>query len=42
VGSKAPYGMDICLCLSVLCSPVQKEALRRADSLSKESYHLSK
>jgi hypothetical protein len=42
VGSKAPYGMDVCLCLSVMCCPVQEEALRRTDSLSKESYQLSK
>jgi hypothetical protein len=30
--------MDMCPCLSVLCCPVSVEALRRADSPSKESY----
>jgi hypothetical protein len=36
VGSNPAYGMDICLCLSVLCCRVWVEALRRA-APSKES-----
>jgi hypothetical protein len=31
-------GMDVCLCVSVLCCPTLVEALHRADSPSKESY----
>jgi hypothetical protein len=33
--------MDVCLRFSVVCCPVQVEALRRADHPSKESYQLS-
>jgi hypothetical protein len=40
-GSNPARGMDVCLCFSVLCCPVQVEALRRADHPSKESYQLS-
>jgi hypothetical protein len=42
VGSNPAYSKDGCLCISVLCCPVYVEALRRADSPSKESYQLSK
>jgi hypothetical protein len=42
VGSNPTQGMDVCPRLSVLCCPVQVEALRRADHSSKESYHMSK
>jgi hypothetical protein len=35
-------GMDVCLHLSVLCCPVQAEALLWADPSSKESYQLLK
>jgi hypothetical protein len=35
-------GMNVCPRLSVLCCPVQVEALRRADHSSKEFYHMSK
>jgi hypothetical protein len=34
--------MDVCPRFSVLCCPVQVEALRRADFPSKVSYKLSK
>jgi hypothetical protein len=34
--------MDVCPRFSVLCCPVQIEALRRADPPSKESYQISK
>jgi hypothetical protein len=40
VGSNPAYGMDVCLCLSVLCCPV--EALGRANPSSKEAYQVSK
>jgi hypothetical protein len=36
------WGMDVCPCFSVLCCPVQAEALCWADLQSKESYQLSK
>jgi hypothetical protein len=42
VGSNTAYGLDLCLCVSVLCCPVQVEALRRADPPYNESYQLSK
>jgi hypothetical protein len=42
VGSNPAQGMDVCPRVSVLCFPVWVEALRRADHLSKESYHMSK
>jgi hypothetical protein len=42
VSSNPSQGMDVCPRLSVLCCPVQVEALRRADHSSKESYHMSK
>jgi hypothetical protein len=33
--------MDVCPRFSVLCCPVQVEALRRADPPAKESYQMS-
>jgi hypothetical protein len=33
--------MDVCLLLSVLCCPVQVEALRWTDPPAKESYQMS-
>jgi hypothetical protein len=33
--------MDVCPRISVLCFPVQVEALRGADPSSKESYQMS-
>jgi hypothetical protein len=33
--------MDVCLHVSVLRCPVSVEALRQADPLAKESYHMS-
>jgi hypothetical protein len=42
VGSNPAQGMDVCPRLSVLCCPVEVEALRWADHASKESYHMSK
>jgi hypothetical protein len=43
LGSWVPaQGMDVCPRLSVLCCPVEVEAMRRADHSSKESYHMSK
>jgi hypothetical protein len=42
VSSNPVQGMDICPRLSVLCCPVQAEALRRADHSSKEPYRMSK
>jgi hypothetical protein len=42
VGSNPAHGMDVCPRLSVLCGPVQIEALRRADHFSKTSHHMSK
>jgi hypothetical protein len=41
-GSNPTRGMDVCPRLSVLCCPVQVEALSRSDPPSKESYQLSK
>jgi hypothetical protein len=38
----AGRGMDVCPRVSVLCCPVQVEALRQADPPSKESYQMSK
>jgi hypothetical protein len=35
-------GMDVCPRFSVLCCPVEVDALRRADPPSKESYQMSK
>jgi hypothetical protein len=42
VGSNPTWGMDVCPYLSALYCPVYVQALRRADSPSKESYQLSK
>jgi hypothetical protein len=42
VGSNPAHDMDVCPHLSVLCCPVQVEALRRADHSSKESCQMSK
>jgi hypothetical protein len=42
VCSNPAQGMDVCPRLSVLCCPVQAEALLWADHSSKESYHMSK
>jgi hypothetical protein len=42
VGSNPTAGMDVCPHLSVLCCPVQAEALRRVDPLCKGSYQNSK
>jgi hypothetical protein len=42
VGWNPNRGMDVCPRFSLLCCPVQVEALRRADLPSKESYQLSK
>jgi hypothetical protein len=39
--SNPARGMDVCLCVSVLCCPVSVEALRRADPPAKESYQIS-
>jgi hypothetical protein len=36
--SNPASGMNVCPRVSVLCCPVSVEALRRADSPSKESY----
>jgi len=41
VGWNPTRSMDVCLRFSVLCCPVQVEALRRAYPQSKESYQLS-
>jgi hypothetical protein len=41
VGSNPAQGMGVFLHLSVLCCPVQVEALRRADHSSKESCQMS-
>jgi hypothetical protein len=38
MGSNTAPGMDVCPRLSELCSPVEVEALRRADPPYKESY----
>jgi hypothetical protein len=42
VGLNLARGIDVCPRFSVVCFPVQVEALRRADPLSKESYKMSK
>jgi hypothetical protein len=42
MGSNLASGMDVRPRLSVLCCPVQVEALRRAAHSSKESYHMFK
>jgi hypothetical protein len=39
-GSNPARGMDICLRFSVLCCPVQVEALRWTDPPAKESYQM--
>jgi hypothetical protein len=41
VGSNPAHGMDVCPHLSILVSPVEVEALRRADHSSKESHQMS-
>jgi hypothetical protein len=41
VSSNPARGMDVCPRFSVLCCPVQVEALRRADPPSREYYQLS-
>jgi hypothetical protein len=40
-GSNLARGMDVCLCFSVLCCPVQVKALRWTDPPPKESYQMS-
>jgi hypothetical protein len=42
VDSNLTPGVYVCLCLPALCSPVQVEALCRADHSSKESHRKSK
>jgi hypothetical protein len=42
LGSNPAQGVDVCPRLSVLCCPVQEEALRQTNHLCKESYHMSK
>jgi hypothetical protein len=41
VGLNPARGMDACVCVSVLCCPVQVETLRRGDRSSKKSYQMS-
>jgi hypothetical protein len=36
-GSNPAWGLYVCPCVSVLCSPVSVEALRRADPPPKDS-----
>jgi hypothetical protein len=40
VGSNSAQGVDVCSRLSVFCCPVEVEALRRADFLSRKFYQI--